>query len=352
MNRRVTLEEIGKVHGVSAVTVSKALKDQKGVSEQLKTQIRQTAEKMGYRRTSRAHNMRVSHRIGVIIAERFLGEPQSYYWTVYRKLAGQIAEKGSTSLLEVICAADEAEGKLPRIIAERRCDGVVVMGSFCHSYMELLHCAPESAVPLVYLDADAESEHSDVIVSDNIGGGYAMTSYLLSLGHRRIAYIGTLLATSSIDDRYLGYVKALLRHGIDAKREWVIGDRDRANGILLRSEELLSEMIGWKKEEMPTACFCNCDLTASRLIRALGMLGLRVPEDMSVVGFDNHLSDAFSDVDITTYETDTKTMVAKAVSRILRKIDSPGYSGSIVVVGGSFIERGSTRRIGEAVPYI
>lgn len=352
MNKRVTLEEIAKVHGVSAVTVSKALKDQKGVSEQLKTQIRKTAEEMGYRRTSRAHNMRISHRVGVIIAERFLGEPQSFYWTLYRKLAGQIAEKGNTSLLEVVSASDEADTALPRILAERRCDGIIVIGTFRREYAVRLNHAPERTVPLVYLDADAESGYSDIVVSDNIGGGYAMTNYLLSLGHRRIAYVGTLLATSSIDDRYLGYTKALLRHGIETERRWIIDDRDRENGRLLESEELLSEIIGWKKEDMPTAYFCNCDLTAGRLIRAFEMMGMQVPGDVSVVGFDNHLPDALPNVGITTYETDTKTMVAKAVSRILRKIDNPGYAGGIMVVGGNFIERKSAKSIGKGVPYV
>lgn len=353
MEKKVTMEDIGKKLGVSVVTVSKALRDQKGVSEQLKEQIRQTAAGMGYRKSSRAHNMKVSHTIGIIIAERFLEEHQSFYWALYQQLAGRITEKGSTPLLEVISAEKETDNVLPKIIAGQRSDGIIIMGTFRRPYMELLHNAPERTMPLVCLDSEVESERDDAVISDNIGGGCVMTSYLLSLGHRRIGYVGTLLATSSIDDRYLGYVKALLQHGIRVNEDWIIRDRDRESGRLLKSGQLqLPEPDSRRPEELPTAYFCNCDLTAHNLIAALAVRGLRVPEDISVVGFDNHLPGGIPDAGITTYEINAKVMVARAVSRIFQKMDNPAFSGNITVVGGSFIERGSAARVGDPVPYV
>ena len=349
--KKVTMEDIGKKLGVSVVTVSKALRDQKGVSSQLGEQIRRTADEMGYRRSSRAHNMRVSHTIGIVIAERFLREHQSFYWSLYQKLAERITEKDSTPLLEVIGAGQESENILPRIIEGQRSDGIIVMGTFQRRYMELLRTAPERIMPLIFLDCETESERDDAILSDNIGGGCVMTDYLLSLGHRRIGYVGTLLATSSIDDRYLGYTKALLRHGIEVNYRWIVEDRDRVSGELLRGKELKLPKAGGN-ELAPTAYFCNCVLTARTLIAALGERGLRVPEDISVVGFDNHLPGGIADAGITTYEINAKAMVTKAVSRILQKIDNPSYAGSVAVVGGSFIERSSAARIGDPVPYI
>lgn len=353
MEKKVTMEDIGKKLGVSVVTVSKALRDQKGVSEPLKEQIRQTAGEMGYRKSSRAHNMRISHTIGIIVAERFLEEHQSFYWSLYQQLAGRITEKGSTPLLEVIGTDKEMENVLPRIIAGQRSDGIIIMGTFRRSYMELLHSATERTMPLVCLDSEVESERDDAVISDNIGGGFAMTSYLLSLGHKRIGYVGTLLTTSSIDDRYLGYVKALLQHGIRVNDDWILQDRDRVSGRLFRSGQIRLPASGSRgTEELPTAYFCNCDLTAQKLIEALAMKGLRVPEDISVVGFDNHLPGGVPDAGITTYEINAKMMVAKTVSRIFQKMDNPTFSGNVLVVGGSFIERGSAARIGDPVPYV
>lgn len=353
MEKKVTMEDIGKRLGVSVVTVSKALRGQKGVSRQLQEQIRRTAGEMGYQKSSRAHNMRVSHTIGIIIAERFLQEHQSFYWSLYQRLAGRITEKDSTPLLEVISAGKENGNVLPSIIAGQRADGIIIMGTFKRSYMELLHSAPERTAPLVCLDSETDSERDDAVISDNIGGGCVMTNYLLSLGHRRIAFVGTLLATSSIDDRYLGYTKALLQHGIEVNYSWILPDRDRTSGALYKSGQIrLPEALDGAKEGLPTAYFCNCDLTANTLIEALAARGLRVPEDISVVGFDNHLPGGVPDAGITTYEINSKMMVAKVVSRIFQKIDNPSFSGNVVVVGGNFIERKSAARVGEPVPFV
>ncbi len=403
MIKKVTLEDIGKKLGVSAVTVSKALKDQKGVSDQLREEIQRTAREMGYSKRSRAHNMRISHTIGIIAAERFLQEHQSFYWVLYQQLAGRIMEKSSTALFEVVSAKEEANDILPRVIEEQRADGLIILGTFSRRYMEFLYYAPERTVPLICLDSEVGLERDDAVIGDNVGGGYVMTNYLLSLGHRRIGYVGTLLTTSSIDDRYLGYVKALLHHGIEVNQEWIIKDRDRVTGRLLKSSELClpisrrgkkngkllekSSVFGSAEnemqmdrmrtveisaektivdkrlanempldrllaDEMPTAYFCNCDLTASRLIEALSMRGLRVPQDVSVVGFDNHLPKGISGTDITTYEINAKLMVAKAVSRIFQKMDNPSSPGGVTVIGGNFIERTSAVRVGEPVPYI
>lgn len=353
MAKKVTMEDIGKKFGVSVVTVSKALRGQPGVSPQLGEQIRRTADEMGYRKSSRAHNMRISHTIGIMIAERYLEEHQSFYWSLYQKLAERITEKDSTPLLEVISPEKEADGVLPQIIAGQRADGFIVLGSFKRRYMELLRTAPERTAPVVCLDSETESERDDAIISDNIGGGCVMTDYLLSLGHKRIGFVGTLLATSSINDRYLGYTKALLLHGMEVNYDWIIQDRDRASGRLLKSDEIpLPDYRGGNKEKLPTAYFCNCDLTANSLIAALERQGLRVPKDISVVGFDNHLPVGVSNAGITTYEINSKTMVAKAVSRIFQKIDNPSFSGNVVVVGGNFIERKSAARVGNPVPYV
>lgn len=352
MIKKVTLEDIGKKLGVSAVTVSKALKDQKGVSGQLKEEIQRTAREMGYSKRSRAHNMRISHTIGIIAAERFLKEHQSFYWVLYQQLAGRIMEKSSTALFEVVSAEEEANDILPRVIEEQRADGLIILGTFSRRYMEFLYYAPERTVPLICLDSEIGLERDDAVIGDNVGGGYVMTNYLLSLGHRRIGYVGTLLTTSSIDDRYLGYVKALLHHGIEVNQEWIIKDRDRVTGRLLKSSELCFQPDRLPADETPTAYFCNCDLTASCLIEALSMCGLRVPQDVSVVGFDNHLPKGISSAGITTYEINAKLMVTKAVSRIFQKMDNPSSPGGVTVIGGNFIERTSAARVGEPVPYI
>ena len=126
--------------------------------------------------------------------------------------------------------------------------------------------------------------------------------YLYRMGHRKIAYVGTLLATEGITDRYFGYQKALLELGLEQKKEWVLDDRHIETGKIDTVNMLQIP------KDMPTAFVCNCDLTASFLIKKLKDNGYRVPEDIPVVGFDNYLHPGLSDIQITTHEVDLKEM--------------------------------------------
>ena len=363
MAKRITLEDIGKRCGVSAVTVSKALKNQKGVGPQLKEQILAAAEEMGYVKRSRAHNMRVPRTIGVITAQRYISEQESFYWPLYRKLTTRIQERDSVSVLETVDEAAEKEAVLPTIISNRRVDGVVIMGSLRRSYMEALYRLTPHPIPLICLDSEVGPERSDAVVCDNIGGGYEVTKHLLSMGHSRIGFLGTLLATSSIDNRFLGYVTALMEHGIIVKHSWILEDRDHEKGELLTGEQMIHKLFisgdasdrrkdkrQSTMEKLPTAFFCNCDRSAFRLMEAFQGKGIKVPEDISVAGFDNYLPDGLVNEGITTYAIDLDLMVSRAVSRIFKKVENPSSRSGIFVTGGRLILRDSVKRIGEEVP--
>ena len=164
-------------------------------------------------------------------------------------------------------------------------DGIVVIGTMDKDY--LLNLEQNAEVPVVYMDYYDNSREVDTVIPNSFYGSYMLTNYLFEMGHRDIAYVGTLCATNSITDRYLGYLKSLMEHGIELKQEWIVPDRD----IQL-------------PEHMPTAFVCNCDLTAGYLIKKLQKAGYRIPEDISVVGFDNYLYPGTCDINITTYEVD------------------------------------------------
>ena len=95
---------------------------------------------------------------------------------------------------------------------------------------------------------------------------------------------------------------------------------------------------------MPTAFVCNCDLSASQLIKKLKEKGYRVPEDISVVGFDNYLYPGLCDVEITTYEVDMKEMARKSINNLLRKISGEYYKQGITIVEGHIVLKDSVRR--------
>jgi DNA-binding LacI/PurR family transcriptional regulator len=154
------------------------------------------------------------------------------------------------------------------------------------------------------------------------------------MGHEDIVYVGTVLFTNSITDRYLGFYKSMLEHGKKASEIIEIGDRDWITG----------DVSGYQynfPEKMPTAFVCNCDLAANNLIKVLRSKGYRVPEDISVVGYDNYLYPGLLDIGITTYDVNVKEMARKSIKILIKKINNNSYKSGVHIVEGSIVFRDS-----------
>lgn len=341
MAKEVTLADIGRKLNVSTVTVSKALSGSKGVSEQKRTQILETARKMGYDRIIRKKEESVLHTIGVIVASRYLEEKHSFYWRFYQELARCATSRKSFSLLEIVDYHMEKNRTIPKLVSERKAEGIIVLGNFSREYMHFLY--EHINLPILYLDSLEMSDRCDCVVTDNMIGGYRMTNYLYGLGHEKIGFVGTLRATNSIDDRYFGYLKSLLEHGKTQKEDWILQDRSRENGIIDQ------QFFHMPSKGGPTAYFCNSDLTASCFISWLTGQDIRVPEDISVVGFDNYLPDDVGKVALTTYDINLHQMAGSAISLMIHKIEQTRYTSGIIMIQGKFIERSSAVRIADPV---
>lgn len=346
MAKAVTLSDIGKKLNVSTVTVSKALSGQKGVSDELRTEIVRLADEMGYIRKASGteEEGRRSYNIGVIVAERYLKESQSFYWKIYQEISQRAMGKNCFTILEVVTREAEEGCQKPILLEEKKVDGFVVIGTFQHKYIDKLTSV--SSVPVVFLDTTVGAEGGDFVVSNNLLGGYLMTNYLFGMGHKKIGFVGTRLATPSIDDRFLGYYKSLMEHGISLVEEWVVDDREREFGTV----DYQSKFV--LPENMPTAFFCNCDLTAGYMIRKLEEEGFRVPEDVSVAGYDNYASEQLTNVGITTFEINTKEMAKRALHILINKMSHSRYSTGVFMISGKFVERDSVRRIGPEFPAL
>lgn len=346
MAKSVRLIDIGKKLDVSAVTVSKALSGQKGVSEEMREKIIKLADELGYKRSeAQIESAREkSFTIGVIVADRYLGENQSFYWKLYQEISKWAISRNCFPMLEVISREVEKRLELPKVVTEKKADGVIVMGEFNREYAEFL--SDQINIPTVNLDTTGRGRITDCVVSNNLVGGYEMTNYLFEMGHSKIGFVGTRLTTTSIDDRYFGYLKSLMEHGITAREDWILEDRHRDTGYVDIEEKFALP------HEMPTAFFCNCDGTASVLIRKLSQNGYSVPNDISVAGFDNYIPDQFGSVGLTTYEINTKEMAKRTVHIILHKLRNDNYSTGIFMLPGKFVERDSVKQIGSPVPFV
>ena len=137
MAKAVRLSDIAKKMNVSTVTVSKALSGQKGVSEEVRTQIQKMADDMGYipLSTRKLHDNHRSYNIGVLISERFLGKYSSFYAQMYQKVASEAIVNESFSMLEEISCEMEKSLILPKIVKEKKVDGYIVIGRLEETYL-------------------------------------------------------------------------------------------------------------------------------------------------------------------------------------------------------------------------
>ncbi len=339
MSKSVRLKDIADRVGVSTVTVSKALSGQKGMSDEVRKKIHALANEMGYipSVSRKADSSTKSYTIGVIISEQYMNEYSTFYSRLHQQVSQLAMENGCFTMLEVITEKSESGLCIPRLLSDNKVQGILVIGRMNDEYLENIR--NHTGIPTVYLDFCNNTRDEDAVVSDSYNGAYCITNYLFDKGHKDIAFVGTIGASGTIADRYFGYRKSLLEHNVDYVEEWVIDDRDPDIGTVDSSRFM--EL----PKHMPTAFVCNSDITASILIKKLSENGYRVPEDVSVVGFDNYVYLGMCDIKITSYGVDTYEMGRNAVMNLIRMISKERYRHGIIMLGGYVIEGESVKDI-------
>lgn len=328
----VKLQDIADELNVSAVTVSKALAGKKGVGGELRETIFNTAREMGYN-LSKYERQGGSIRIGVTVADQYMGIGSSFYWALYQQVAYAASKKNGFTMFEVLEEAQEKTGAQLKMMKEGTIDGLIVIGWVDKDYVRKL--VKTSGIPVVLLDFRLHGIPCDSVLSSNYIGMYKATRYLLKYGHREIAFVGSIRYNENIMDRYYGYRKALLEAGIPVRREWRVEDRDLSTGQ--GKLELPASM--------PTAFACNSDLAAGCLYDALKEKGYRVPEDISIIGYDNYLFGHPFAEQLTTYNVDMRQMAELSVKLLMNKMNGNEKRYGTRYVDSTIIERGSVRKL-------
>lgn len=328
----VKLKDIADAVGVSAVTVSNALSGKKGVSAEMREKIENAARDMGYD-FSRYEKKGAGARIGVIASHHYLEIGNSFYWAMYQQVVYAASESQSVTMLEVLDMEVQNTTELPKLLMEKAVDGLIVIGWLFEPYIR--HLVKASEVPVVLLDFHARGSRCDTVLSGNFVGMYKVTRYLLEKGHRDIGFVGSVLANENIMDRYYGYKKALMEAGVRERKEWIIGDRDLITG----------QMRLMLPENMPTAFACSGDLTAQWTYEALKKKGYRIPQDISLVGYDNYLPWHPLSQKLTSYNVDMRRMAGTAVKRLLGKIRGVEKRYGTTYIDSYIVERSSVKEL-------
>lgn len=339
--KKVRLSDIADKLNISTVTVSKALADKEGVGEELREKIKEVASELGYRvktftpvKGSVPLSTSGTGNIGILIPARFFSPNVSYYWHIFNALSSELMSRNYYSIMELLSNEDEAQLNLPRIIKDKKVDGLIILGQTDIKYIETIK---RSFNNFILLDFYTKQIQTDSVSNDDYYCSYLMTDYVISQGHKKLRFVGNFEATTSISDRYMGFQKAMLEHGLSTKVSEIINDRNENGASLKEKIELPSA------KEMPTAFICNCDETAALVISELNKKGYRVPEDISVTGFDNYLPQKNCPVELTTVFIKPEDTARIAAELIINKINGLDYIKGRHLVSGSLVIRDSVK---------
>ncbi|MDO5558198.1 MAG: LacI family DNA-binding transcriptional regulator [Oscillospiraceae bacterium] len=337
MKKDVRMIDIANSLNISVVTVSNALNDREGVSSSLRSEIKKAAEDLGYKYTSNEKlSSRIMNRnIGILMSERFVGDKGTFYLRLCQVVSKELLKSNLFAITETLSKDDEKRHVLPKVISESKISGLIVLGQLNHDYLDVL---VKCCIPVIFLDFYDKHYNIDCVVTDNFYGMYLLTDYLIECGHTSLGFVGNVQATSSIQDRYLGYIKAQMENNMDpsANERFCINDRDE-NGIFLKDIVL--------PPQLPTAFVCNCDETAFRVINKLRSKKINVPSDVSVVGFDNFLVSDVCDPPITTVEVNLKAMAGATVEIMLKKLEDSKYKAGRKIILGKIVMKESVQKI-------
>jgi LacI family transcriptional regulator len=308
-NGRTTIKELARRSGVSVGTVSRALNGYDDVSPATRERIMRLAEELDYRPAAAARTLvtQRSHVIGVFL-DTGEGHPDLQHPFFHEVLVGLKDQLGGEGYDLLLFASQPKGGYLGRC-RQHHVDGAVVMGIEPDD-PELRRLA-RSDVPCVGVDVEISGKATTYVMSDNVLGARAATAHLTQLGHKRIATICGLLDTRPGLDRLRGYREALAEAGLAYRDEYVRnGDFYVESGH--REAAALLDL-----PEPPTAIVAGSDLMAVGALQAAAARGVRVPEDLSIVGFDDIMLAAHLRPGLTTVRQDKAGLGAAAGRSVL-----------------------------------
>lgn len=325
------MKDVARVANVSHSTVSRALHSSSLVNDETAKRIRVIARQMGYRPSAigRSLKTRRSMTIGVVVTS--VADPMLAQ--VVSGIEEVAIEHGYAVFLANSAADSERELKVVHSFQERRVDAIIVVSSRVGSmYMPLLD---EIGVPIVLLDNQYPGDFVHTISIDDFAGAAAITEYLISLRHQRIAYLGDRFGLYSDNRRCSGYQAALRTHHIPFSAELLMQGDGSPEGGRQAMERLLA------LREPPTAVFCYNDLSAVGAMSAIHSKGWNIPRDISVAGFDDISTAAYLTPPLTTFRQPRRAMGRQAMQTLLDLFAGKKPATSINV-RGELVVRGST----------
>ena len=328
--RRATLRDVAREAGVSQSTTSRALSGEGYVAAGVRRRVLDAAETLGYVPHAMARSLRKqdSRTIGVLVSDL----RNTFYADLAAGIAAHARREGFTMMLVDDQGSTEAEMDAARVFVATRVAGVIVtpLSGDVSEYLMRQH------IPVIEADRQFSGGRCDAVIIDNEGVARRMTDHLIDLGHRRIALFIDETTWTTGGERAAGYRRSLAESGIAADPSLIISTGWDAVGARKSAIDILA------RRDHPTAIFAANNLLAEGVWRATNDLGLRIPDDVSVVSFDDSQWMSMVSPGITAVAQDAVALGEAAMDRLLARIADPAADPRTMVLDAQLLPRGST----------
>jgi DNA-binding LacI/PurR family transcriptional regulator len=312
----MNIYDLAKEAGVSIATASKALNGRRDVNEQTRQRVLDVAKKLNYHPSHLARGLarRRTENIGCVALRRFKVPffTNAFYSRVLEGMETEITARSYNLLLSVLPAEDPSQPlQLPKLVREKNADGLVLLGEMPEALLKEVF---ERRIPSVIVDFFSPKLEAHYILSDNRGGLRLLVKHVADLKHRRLAFVQSSSRDYSFVERQLGFEQACTELKLQGQVWPMTGDWPEVEAEL--KKRLLSK-------DRPTAILACNDEHALAVIRMAREVGLRVPQDLSVGGFDDIDAAALHQPSLTTLRVDKQEMGVRAIQTVFRLLEPP-----------------------------
>lgn len=331
---KITLEHISISLNISKNTVSKALRGAPGVSDELREKIVNLATEIGYKKNSSTLKNSLKN-ITIVCRKSFLAEV-TFWSQVFYGISHYASEKNVKLSIENFDESKEDKPETISSILNHAGDGFIIVGTISDNLLKKIKA---SNIPLVVVDHFNEDVDCDYINSSSKSGIYKGIKYLYENNHKSIGFISSSTLDYSFVERYEAYLKYMNKFELAVYKEFIWLD-----GVYLDTEFYKNKINKIKNHKnFPTAWVCVNDTIALTFMNALNEMGFKVPEDISIIGFDN-ISE-FLYPGLTSIDVPKQIMGEKALERLICRLENNDEIYENIILNTRLVERSTVKKL-------
>ncbi|EJL8258191.1 TPA: substrate-binding domain-containing protein [Vibrio cholerae] len=332
-----TMKDIARLAGVSTSTVSHVINKSRFVSDEIAERVNNAAQQLNYAPSALARSLKMNRTktIGMLVTT----STNPFFGEVVKGVERSCYHKGYNLIL---CNTEGDNQRMKASIntlLQKRVDGLLLMCSTLEGErLDVFDRYPD--IPVVVMDWGPILFASDKIQDNSLQGGYMAAKHLIECGHKEIGCITGPLIRHQAQMRYEGYKRALAEAGIAMNPDWIVESDFECEGGYQAFEKL------YERGKLPSALFVSNDMMAMGVIQAASQRGLRVPDDLSLIGYDDVHIAKFMTPALTTIHQPKYRLGKAAVDTLLYRLENPDTTAQVVQLEPTLVVRNSVRKLG------